>query len=235
MGNGFGFRNGTSFGGGVSLQYNFGGGFSFGVGLGMSQRYGGAMLSHNIGLNIYNSGVGTRSGALGRPDRIYRDLVFSHAFTYGGKYGRIKNPAVLNTFHNNAISGIMNPYQNSVTLGTNFVINSERRQRVGYAGFKLNRFDFNFYNDVIPLFGDRNDRWWTGGGSLNIGSFSLATDVFTEERNKAKDEDRKRKWALDPVKAGTVHIFKQRHSECTIMDKHFFLFATGMVEQQAWL
>ncbi|MDR2475934.1 MAG: hypothetical protein LBD45_08770 [Bacteroidales bacterium] len=63
-------------------------------------------------------------------------------------------------------------------------LNSDgRNQRVGYAGFKLGKVDFSFYNDVIPVLGDQDDRWWTGGGALNIGNFSSATDVFTGIRD----------------------------------------------------
>ena len=189
MGDIFGNRITTSFGVGVSLKYTFGGRFSLAVGAGMSQRYGGAMLSHNIGLNIYNSGVGTRSGVRGRPDITFRDLNISHAFTCG--WGGYKNPAVLNTFHNNAISGVMNPYKDSFTLGTNFVYNSiGRNQLVGYLGVKFDQFDLNFYNDVILLIGDKEDRWWTGGGSVNYRHFSIATDVFTGIRNpKIRDKE----------------------------------------------
>jgi hypothetical protein len=83
-------------------------------------------------------------------------------------------------------SGVSNNFENSVTLGTNFVLNSDgRNQRVGYAGFKSGKVDFSFYNDVIPVLGDRDDRWWTGGGSLNIGDISLKADVFTGIRDKS--------------------------------------------------
>jgi hypothetical protein len=140
------------------------------------------MLSLNVGGNIYNSGVGTRSGVLGRNDKMYSDLSISPAFTYGSGQS---NSVTLNTFNNNMASGVSNNFENSVTLGTNFVLNSDgRNQRVGYAGFKSGKVDFSFYNDVIPVLGDRDDRWWTGGGSLNIGNLSLATDVFTGLREQ---------------------------------------------------
>lgn len=194
----------TSFGGGVSMKCTFGGGFGFslGVGFGISQRSKAGMMSMNTSINIYNSGVGTRSGVLGGPDKTYIDFALSPALTIPFKFENsyMRNPAILNTFHNNAVSGVMNPYKNSASLGSNFVFNfnSERRnQQVGYFGFKLNQFDFNFYNDVIPLLGDTGDRWWTGGGSLNLGPFSVATDVFTGERDpksRVRSPDNPKKW-----------------------------------------
>jgi hypothetical protein len=140
------------------------------------------MFSLNVGANLYNSGVGTRSGVLGGNDKMYSDLSINPAFTYGSGQS---NSVTLNTFNNNTASGVSNNFENSVTLGTNFVLNSDgRNQRVGYAGFKSGKVDFSFYNDVIPILGDRDDRWWTGGGSLNIGDISLKADVFTGIRDK---------------------------------------------------
>jgi RHS repeat-associated protein len=165
----------------LTLNVNFSGGFSVSAALGLSQKSGNNMFSLNVGANLYNSGVGTRSGVLGGNDKMYSDLSISPAFTYGSGQS---NSVTLNTFNNNMASGVSNNFEKSVTLGTNFVLNSDgRNQRVGYAGFKSGKVDFSFYNDVIPILGDRDDRWWTGGGSLNIGNFSLATDVFTGERD----------------------------------------------------
>jgi hypothetical protein len=114
---------------------------------------------------------------------MYSDLSISPAFTYGRGQS---NSVTLNTFNNNMASGVSNNFENSVTLGTNFVLNSDgRNQRVGYAGFKSGKVDFSFYNDVIPVLGDQDDRWWTGGGSLNIGDISLKADVFTGIRDKS--------------------------------------------------
>ncbi|MDL2303306.1 hypothetical protein LJC28_02810, partial [Dysgonomonas sp. OttesenSCG-928-D17] len=108
------------------------------------------------------------------------DVTISPALTWGsGDYKSV----TLNAFNNNSASGVTNDYKHSLTLGTNLVFNSAgRNQRVGYLGFKSGDVDFNFYNDVIPFLGDRNDRWWTGGGSLNFRALSIATGVFMGER-----------------------------------------------------
>jgi hypothetical protein len=133
---------------------------------------------------------------LGGNDKVYSDLSISPAFTYGSGQS---NSVTLNTFNNNMASGVSNNFENSVTLGTNFVLNSDgRNQRVGYAGFKSGKVDFSFYNDVIPVLGDRDDRWWTGGGSLNIGNFSLATDVFTGLRDRTYYDPKEKAWTQLP-------------------------------------
>ena len=116
-------------------------------------------LTHsvNFSFQLYNTGLGTNSGKHGRPDRTYFDFAISPAITFGSP--TLKNPATLNTFHNDAASGVVNNHKYSATLGSNFAWNSVgRNQRVGYAGFKLNKFGFNFYNDVIPFLGDDDDR-----------------------------------------------------------------------------
>src|SRR5690606_41604457 len=61
----------------------------------------------------------------------------------------------------------------SFGVGTNLVLNNQRRiQVVGVGGFNLwRRVTLWYYNDGGPFFkyfGDRYDRWWTGGGGLEI-------------------------------------------------------------------
>jgi hypothetical protein len=192
------------FGGGINFKWDFGRGFSLSAGVGASWTVP-AWQTHslNIAVNVYNTGVGTRSGVYGKPDdQTYIDFIISPAITVGNP--TVKNPAILNTFNNNTASGVMNYRKNSFTFGTNFVKNSiGRNQQVGYIGFKLNKFDFSFYNDFIPLLGDTEDRWWTGGGSLNLGPLFVGTDVFTEIRDKDSykfnPEKNKYEWKSDPA------------------------------------
>jgi hypothetical protein len=114
------------------------------------------------------------------------DFVASPSLTLGKGDGT-KLP--LNTFNDNSLSGVSVDYKSSITLGTNVVVNSEgRNQGVGFIGLKSGDVSLNGYNDLFKFVGgDGDDRWSTGGISLNvkagnIGVATFATSVFTGER-----------------------------------------------------
>jgi hypothetical protein len=166
---------------GIGLRIS-GGSYSASIAIGASYKSGNFMGGLNLSANFYNSGLGTSHGSTGNFSSQI-DLVTSPSLTFGGGQG---TSLPLNTFNNNTSTGVSNDFAGSGTLGTNFVFNSEgRNQRVGFLGGKSGDVGFNLYNDVIPGLGDRNDRWWTGGGSLQIksgengASLTLGTDVFT--------------------------------------------------------
>jgi RHS repeat-associated protein len=168
---------------GIGFRTNFTGGYSVSVAMGISQRGRDAMGSINMSFSAYNYGLGTTHGSGGSYSR-QMDLVISPALTMGTGEGRA---LPLNTFSNNMPSGVFNNFEGSGTLASNFVLNSNgRNQRVGFAGGKIGSASFGMYNDVIPGLGDKDDRWYTGGGNLTIasdfGNFFIGTDVFTGER-----------------------------------------------------
>jgi len=192
IGYGFGFRT------------NFNGGYSISVAMGISVSGSDAMGSINMSLSAYNYGLGTTHGSTGN---YYKqiDMVISPALTMGSGEGRA---LPLNTFSNNMPTGIINNFERSGTVASNFVLNSSgRNQRVGYAGGKLGSVSFGMYNDVIPGLGDKDDRWYTGGGNFNIasdfGNFMIGTDVFTGER---LGKDRSGNWlSMSGNPAGGLH------------------------------
>ncbi len=176
-------NGGPSVTGMAGLSVTGDGNFTGSLGVGISGQSGNFMGAANFNVNISNFGLGTTSGSTGR-NQLQFDFVASPSITVGG--GQAPSLA-LNTFNNQSATGVSNTFENSFTLGSNFVFNSEgRNQRVGYAGFRVGNVQGNFYNDVVPGLGDRDDRWWTGGGSVQVamggGSLTLGTDVFTGER-----------------------------------------------------
>lgn len=135
---------------------------------------------------MYNGGLGTTQGSTGQGN-LQSDFVVSPSITYGTGEA---NPMAINTFNSMSLSGVTNSFEKSGTIATNFVFNSEgRNQRVGSVGGRFGDFSFNIYNDFFPGLGDRDDRYWTGGGAgnINIGGgniFSFGTEVFTGLRKR---------------------------------------------------
>ena len=191
---------------GIGFRTNFNGGFSVSVAMGISQRGSDAMGSINMSLSAYNYGLGTTHGSTGNYSR-QMDFVISPALTIGLGSGEGR-ALPLNTISNNMSTGVFNNFEGSGTVATNFVLNSSgRNQRVGFVGGKSGSASFGMYNDFIPGLGDKDDRWYTGGGNLTIasdfGNFMIGTDVFTGER---LGKDGEGNWLAMPGNpAGGIH------------------------------
>ncbi|RCX00990.1 RHS repeat-associated core domain-containing protein, partial [Schleiferia thermophila] len=172
------------FGGSFGFTLSSGGHMSASIGVGVSYQTPNFMGAAKISASAYNFGLGTSHGSTGMRG-LQMDLVGSLSAT--GGWGSA-NGLTLNTFSNNARSGVQNTFKNSLTLGSNFVFNSNgRNQRVGYVGLRSGDVQAGVYNDFFPVLGDRDDRFWTGGGSLQFStgatsSLTMGTDVFTGER-----------------------------------------------------
>ena len=195
-------RIGFSFG----FKFSFSGQYSFNLAVGGSFGGNNFMSAINISTNVYNSGLGTVYGSTGELDTQV-DIIASLSVTAG--IGRGK-PMPLNTFSNSSLSAITNEFGSSFSLGTNFVNNlgGSRDQRVGYVGVRGGDFSFNLYNDFLPYLGDGEDRFWTGGGSVQMGvegdrTVSIGKDVFTGLRirnpNSTSKNDRWKIWPGNPA------------------------------------
>jgi hypothetical protein len=154
--------------------------FSAGAAVGMSYTKGDMMLAMQASGRLYGGGL----GSTGIGD-VQGDLVLSGSATFGSGKG---SGMALNTFNSLTPSAITNEFRGSVTLASNFVFNtSGRNQRVGSIGFRIGDVTGNMYNDFFGGLGDKNDRWWTGGftGEVGLGggnSLSFGSEAFTGER-----------------------------------------------------
>lgn len=150
------------------------------------------------GITLYQRGLGTSVLEYTETDqknkvdeRVIRqssssqiDLINSLSITLGGD----KKPGLIQlenrTFHYFYRSGIIQDYNSSLTLGTNFITNfNGRHQQVGFARISLWQAVLAYYNDGTPyqyLFtGDGRDRWWTGGGFIQYGNDRQPLDELT--------------------------------------------------------
>lgn len=180
--------------------FNFNGGFRMSAAVGFSKQIkigkNTLMPAINLAGDIYNFGIGARRYTAQNPflkPELQLDGVMSISTTYGwGGLADLEMP--LNTFSNSTRTAIKNPFYNSLTVASNFVVNSKgRNQRVGFFGAKImGRVALNTYNDIFPYLGDGNDRYWSGVGSIQIALggehiFTLGSDIFTEERIAVKE------------------------------------------------
>lgn len=178
----------------VSVSVNLGSGnsssVSASIGVGMSFKGKNIMGALNTSARFYAGGL----GSLGAKDPQF-DLTASPSLTVGtGSAG--SQP--LTTFNSSTNYAVNNNFKYSITAATNLNLNFGREnnlasnlpgsfQRVGGINARAGDFSLSTYNDVFPLIGDGDDRYWTGGGSVFIGqresfNLTLGTEVFTGER-----------------------------------------------------
>lgn len=180
-------------GGSIGVNYIFDGkaapNFSVSFGLGISKKINRAISNrlgewaiipaYQMNTNIYKNGIGN---SIHRNRRKYQiDFVNSLSLTVGYKeFGKNNSSTENITFNPMTTPSVRySDYEVSTTIATNFIINNNNRnQQIGFIG--LNLWDFiraGYYNDG-PFFdkigfGDSYDRWWTGGGFIE-----LNTEVF---------------------------------------------------------
>lgn len=137
---------------------------------------------------LYRGGI----GAKGRTDKplLFADATLALTATAGAlKTRSVLNNAVrgmrnipLYYFSDHVFPALQNPFETSLSLGTNFVYSVERRsvQQVGFLNGHHNMVQLSYYNDgAFPFstlrLGDAFDRYYTGGG---IVSFHGAPNTF---------------------------------------------------------
>ncbi len=167
--------------------------------------------SYNLEVQFYYNGSGTRAFKNNKRWQPTIDLV--NAFTLTGSWQQVLRANRLSLqidrniplyyFADFTIPALQNPFNNSISLGTNIVINSnvkERKyiQRVGFINFHFQRFQFSYYNDggygINQLcLGDGHDRGYTGGGVIsyhlptvyNVNLMELSYHKFTGTNKNA--------------------------------------------------
>jgi Bacterial toxin 23 len=161
---------------------------SINSGIGMRWRKENYQQGLSLSVNIYNGGLGTQQGSTQNID-WQGDIILTPSFTWGkDKY--IAMPAY--TFNSMTINGLEDDFRHSLSYGLNLIFNTDgRNQWVGSLGFRSGDFSFHTFNDVkvLTFWLGNDDRWWTGGGRINIltaskNLLSLGTEVFTGVRSR---------------------------------------------------
>ena len=134
----------------------------------------------NIEVDLYNGGMGSRStkNVLRSFDDL--DVVLAFTVTAGTKnklkpadyLAVVERNAPLYYFSDMVLPALKNPFEASVSIGTNLIftpINDEKKkQRVGFLNGHYKRFQLSYFNDGgVPVsdiyLGDREDKNYTGG------------------------------------------------------------------------
>lgn len=136
----------------------------------------------NLELQLYNGGMGSRNK--GRFFNTNCDIIAALTLTGGGsnnfKTGNEQKLAdrrvPLYYFADFCYPSLQNPFNYSLSIGTNVVFtpwNREKQnQRIGFINVNLNRVQISYYNDGgVPIYdtylGDRWDRYYTGGAVVS--------------------------------------------------------------------
>lgn len=103
------------------------------------------------------------------------DAVLAFTLTAGFVNDHPDRNSLLRYFSDFATPSLRNPYSSSLSLGTNMVITTDSRrkfQRLGFFNLNVEGVQLSYYNDGgfgfrnINL-GDKEDRFYTGGGNLS--------------------------------------------------------------------
>jgi hypothetical protein len=163
------------------------------AGLGLPLITGHVMPAFHLEYELYYGGLGTRSGWMSSKNNLTSDIIASAMLTAGIKDRQypmnlrdISNRnQPLYYFTDQVQPALQNPFNTSVSFGTNFVwpLDPNKRvhqyQRVGYVNLHITRFQLGYYNDgggletlFLPIktmfLGDGKDRYYTGGGFISL-------------------------------------------------------------------
>lgn len=137
-------------------------------------------IAYQPAINIYSNGLG--DNILDDLRRVEIDFVNSVFIGGGVPWYEIQNNSIkIKPFTSLTASSVYDDFLSSITIGTNIIMNSHNRnQLVGFLNLNVGRLiGVTYYNDGPPFggigLGDRYDRWWTGGGSIEI-FFTQGTD-----------------------------------------------------------
>ena len=140
--------------------------------------------AYNMQLQLYHAGFGTMkknvnywplSGDL--TNAFTLTLGVGRPITWMSEADLMQRNSPLYYFGDFCYPALQNPYDFSVSLGTNFIAGfgpgrsgKARNQRVGYFNVHIGPIQLAYTNDGTPFqgirFGDGEDRYYTGGGFL---------------------------------------------------------------------
>jgi len=163
-------------------RVQFRAGFSGGIGAFTGNNW--FYPSLNADLMMYHGGIGSSRPGIRKKNGVDIDLILAYTFTAGWcnrmsmesshRPGERNYP--LYYFNNWNHPALQNPYNYSLSWGGNFIFMLTRepqraQQLVGFLNAHADRFQISYYNDgppFFPPFGDKFDRYYTGGGFLSF-------------------------------------------------------------------
>jgi hypothetical protein len=136
----------------------------------------------NAEVLLYSGGFGTRKPYM-KNKRPTFDFILamtitagtSNQFQKGNELMVQERNIPLYYFANYSYPSLINPFDYSLSVGTNFIWSTDAGrffQRVGFLNLHADRFQASYYNDGGPPMsslglGDKKDRYYTGGGVIS--------------------------------------------------------------------
>lgn len=133
--------------------------------------------SVNVEVHLYNGGIGSRNEH--SFSTLSLDAMIALTLTAGIKSQLLKSKSTdffnrnvpLYYFSDFTRPALQNPFNSSVSVGTNIIFTPDKgkkRQRIGFLNVHNENFQFSYFNDGgVPIstiyLGDRADRFYTGG------------------------------------------------------------------------
>jgi len=162
-------------------------------------------FSINTELQLYNGGLGSKRRKSNRNPGFILDVINAFTLTTGlnnyltsdsfNVITKTNRNVFLYYFSNFSYPALQNPYDYSVSIGTNFISSTDKfksSQRVGFLNLHLRTIQMSYYNDGGTPFdqtylGDGKDRFYTGGALISyhensnrdINLVELAFNKFT--------------------------------------------------------
>lgn len=137
--------------------------------------------SFHTEFQLYNGGLGSGNDRLTKGFLL--DIIAAVTVTTGVNNQLASGKSSIYTernvplyyFSNFALPALQNPFDHSLSVGTNFIVSTDRQksfQRIGFVNLHAWRLQLSYYNDggfpFSDIFlGDRRDRYYTGGGTLS--------------------------------------------------------------------
>lgn len=138
-------------------------------------------FSFNTELQLYNGGLGSKRREGNKKSPFTLDIISAFTLTTGlNNYLTGDSlPAIIHSnrnvplyyFSNFSYPALQNPYNYSISAGTNIIFSTDKyksSQRIGFFNLHLNKVQVSYYNDGGTPFeqtylGDGKDRYYTGG------------------------------------------------------------------------
>jgi Bacterial toxin 23 len=151
----------------------------FGIGSNVLARA--LYFSINTELQLYNGGLGSRRREGMKKPGVTLDIISAFTLTTGLNNYLTSDSlsAIVNSnrnvflyyFSNFSYPALQNPYDYSISAGTNFIFSTDKyksSQRVGFLNLHVNNLQVSYYNDGSTPFdqtylGDGKDRFYSGG------------------------------------------------------------------------
>jgi hypothetical protein len=154
---------------------------NFGLGSNLLARA--LYFSINGELQLYNGGLGSKRREGNKKPGLTLDLINAFTLTTGlnnylssdSIHAIVRRNVPLYYFSNFCDPALQNPFDYSISIGTNFIVSSDKfrsDQRVGFFNLHIKRAQFSYFNDGGTPFdesylGDSKDRFYTGGALIS--------------------------------------------------------------------